>query len=278
MDLRVDRLEQRVHRRGRRHEHDRGVRPRSHRRPEPRCRNIGIPSIEVPPAPGFVPPTTLVPYSFIARGVETALAPESLNDDPSALPNKTLTCGGLLREADRLAGRLRPSSRAIRAARSGGSLRPGLGLGARKPHHERHARRMPLRSRRGSLSRPSSPRVMPPEDVDQSHCHPRVTARSRAPLSRPLPSLRRPRRGSSRRVRPRCAPASSVAITRPGAIADDSRRRLSSCTKLNPSARAFSSASSSGETSLSFASSVLPEEGVVVDVEPWRRRQHGAVL
>ena len=27
--------------------------------------NIGIPSIDVPPAPGFVPPTTLVPYSLM---------------------------------------------------------------------------------------------------------------------------------------------------------------------------------------------------------------------
>ena len=27
--------------------------------------NIGIPSIDVPPAPGFVPPTTFVPYSFM---------------------------------------------------------------------------------------------------------------------------------------------------------------------------------------------------------------------
>ncbi len=87
--------------------------------------NIGISSIVVPPAPGLVPPTTFVPYSFILPAWKRPSRPMPWTMTRVSRSSSTLTRAPAPSRGERLRPPLRPSSRATRAARlQAASVRP----------------------------------------------------------------------------------------------------------------------------------------------------------
>src|SRR5439155_303874 len=252
LDLRVDRLEKRVHRGGRRDEDDRRVRAGLLDRTRDGVEHRD-PVDERPARAGLRAADHLGPVLLHAVGVEASFPSHALDDDPRVAIKKNAhaRAGSCARRTASAAAssivardssaapssNLRPASASVPESRTtSGTLGGCFSITARMPFAT------------------SSPRVIPPKMLiitlrtrgfERTISSAAFTTASFAPPPTSRKFAARP---------PALRTASSVAITSPAPF-PMIPTSPSSWTKLKPSARARSSASSSGDTSLSFASS-----------------------